>query len=363
MRVCIIEMTGSRRPHKADSVSPLFLLSKTKHNKLNTNNLIQKIMTAIIKQTRVMESVTIQKNEISPRNLINKVSFCFILLFFTALICNAQNNQKTDWEKDGLRGKVKNVITRNYNAIFRFGEIIKGEEDECANVTDGTYEAYYNDAGKITDSKWYEVPGYGGYTECYRAGFKYIYDEKDNLIEVRKYYIESGDPWERTIHKYNNDGSIAETIHKDYFYNYQTTTTYIYKYNEKGDIIEENQVSTSNMSEATTNSRRKYDNKGNLIEYVVWYENSKYYPLINEHNPVIKDVFEYDDTGKRIREDVKYNDKGDIIEGLRHWYGDYYKNKYEYKYDEKGNWIERITYEKDTRTPIILTERIIEYYE
>jgi hypothetical protein len=31
------------------------------------------------------------------------------------------------------------------------------------------------------------------------------------------------------------------------------------------------------------------------------------------------------------------------------------------KYDEKGNWVERIVY--DGKIPVIITERTIEYYE
>ena len=35
----------------------------------------------------------------------------------------------------------------------------------------------------------------------------------------------------------------------------------------------------------------------------------------------------------------------------------------EYKYDSKGNWIERITYKSEVKIPTTITERIIEYYE
>jgi hypothetical protein len=43
-----------------------------------------------------------------------------------------------------------------------------------------------------------------------------------------------------------------------------------------------------------------------------------------------------------------------------------YVNTYEYKYDNKGNWVEKISYSEKTgkrKEPYQITERTIEYYE
>ena len=62
---------------------------------------------------------------------------------------------------------------------------------------------------------------------------------------------------------------------------------------------------------------------------------------------------ELKDTGalSNITEELTYNTQGKLIE----------KINYEYKYDEKGNWIERLEFNLDI--PQIITTRKIHYFD
>ena len=320
---------------------------------------------------RVMKTRVRSKNGAILKNLTSKVNFFLILLFFTTLICNAQNNKKTDWENDRLKGKVKSVKIKVYEPIFKFGEIVKDyEHDIFIDYEDdegiGIYETYYNITGKITDCKYFY---YSGEITGWPIGIKYIYDEKGNNIEQREYsdainvamkISEKGAPWSRTLFKYNNDGSIAEKIYDNYYYQDHETTTYSYKYNERGNVIEENQVEINKHLDneeisIKTKTTYKYDYKGNLIESEWKVDDSDSYGY-----------HKYDSKGNLIeyknRDDkyvYKYDNKGDLIECVN----PNLDGTYEYKYDKKGNWIEKITYEGETKTPTRITERTIEYYE
>jgi hypothetical protein len=149
--------------------------------------------------------ILIIKNNISMKKLVMIISIAALM----AGSAFAQNNNhgKTDWEKFGLKGKVKSVTHLHYKPVFKYGEIVKGEKTE---EPDGDLYLEYDKQGKITTRK-YAFSADGGYIIM---GTKYIYANNGRIIEERDYFDRDGSPMERRCYEYNDD----EKIVKETFY-------------------------------------------------------------------------------------------------------------------------------------------------
>ena len=250
-----------------------------------------------------------------------------------------------------------------------------------------------------------------------------LYDEKGNLIEeneyyynnlyekiIYKYFFVDRNLEYKTLYKYDEDGNLIEKNNVDL--KYKT----LYKYDGKGNLIEKNEYDSRGHKYKTL---YKYDEKGNLIErykylclseedylaYNTLYKYDEEGNLIEENihdsdgDPVTKQLYDkqgnriqlnkylngrlhecllYDEKGniieKRIYESngdpivkmtCKYDEKGNYVEAIRTnspWgRRDRTEYKYEYEFDNKGNWINRLGF-KDDRL-IEITEREIEYFD
>jgi hypothetical protein len=86
--------------------------------------------------------------------------------------------QKNDWEKEGLKGRVKMVKTTNYDAIDTLGEIRKGKKwyyrNELFNVKGNLIEGYHYDSDGTLSFK-----------------VIYNYNDKENIIEEHNYSPDS----------------------------------------------------------------------------------------------------------------------------------------------------------------------------
>ena len=147
--------------------------------------------------------------------------------------------------------------------------------------------------------------------------------ETDNLRgKVKSYTQSSYDSAERF-------GEIQKTL-----FSKET-----YKYDDKSNLIEDN----SYYSDSSLNCKwtYKYDDKSNRIE-AIWYKSdgSFYGKYINK----------YDDKSNLIEENG-YNADGSLE----------YKRIFKYEFDEKGNWIKKISFKN--QIPENIKEREYEYYE
>ncbi len=183
--------------------------------------------------------------------------------------------------------------------------------------------------------------------------------------------------------QYNEENQLVKMI------NSEDTTTY--RYNDKGLKVEEDVYSNQLLAK----TKYFYDDNGNEVENKLYsgsgelrYHNKKQYDeknCIEEKNfgssndlmNLIK--YKYDDKGNQIEKIIyfningeekikkdtdKYDEKNNKIE-YSHYsnlYGeDYYSGKTVYKkYDSKGNWIESIEYFNNK--PNIFITRKIDYY-
>lgn len=223
------------------------------------------------------------------------------------------------------------------------------------------YKYWYDDTGNVTGKDMY-----GGLHG--KLGWKttYVYDEKGNMAEENNYdsngkltskysytYDEDNNNSYQSIHKYETDGTerLLTTVIRDKGNNtiiklhwstngslsYTTTITH----DSQGNKTEESEHDFNGLLKR--NSKYTYDDKGNLIKVVEYDSNDREGPIRLVLN----------DDGKWIKESK---------EPFNLEYG------YIYKYDSKGNWVERykgnfVTKFGDTYPePYEVTIRKITYY-
>lgn len=233
-----------------------------------------------------------------------KIKYFILLLFFSRAI-TAQES-KSDWQKEDLKGKVKSVLEITY-------KIRKNEIEEFSKL-----KKIYNSEGFKIEEHWYEIETGLVSKEIY------TYDTQNNIIEKKEYNYEGNMDRRRT-----------------------------FLYNEKGNIIEENLYKRGNLIEYTI----IYDEKGNNIE------EKNYNP---DGSLSTRQVSIYDENGKFV-EGKQYNADGIFIGNFIYGHLDdsginwISQLPYTYKYDEWGNWIEKILYCK--KKPCYIYKRNIEYYK
>ena len=170
---------------------------------------------------------------------------------------------------------------------------------------------------------------------------------------------------QRIIKEYYKYGYIS--IKEDYTYSYDANGLLIkenckekwmqesYLHNlteeERREYIIENCYRKNDYTFENTIKEWQYDSKGNIIDYSKYHCYSSKEEYINDSDKYYKLPF--------------FDKKGTYFKESKYHY------KYEYKYNEKGDWIERVTYEgrydSQSQTseiiPFLITVREIEYYE
>ncbi|HTA62904.1 MAG TPA: hypothetical protein VK835_10630 [Bacteroidia bacterium] len=196
--------------------------------------------------------------------------------------------QKTDWEKDHLIGRVKQV-----NLQFK------------SINTKGNYVGFssYNQNGSLTT----HVLGLTRDT--------FIYDVKGNLITLLRYVVNA-----TSLH-YHRDTVTDRLVPP-----VELRRKYTYKYDDNGNRTEETccQKNINSISKDSVVNKTKYlyDGAENLIE-----------KNLNDSN---------------LRWLYKYNTKGNLIEQCR-LSANKIKSKFTYVYDTSGYQIERYVYKKGNK--------------
>ena len=320
-----------------------------------------------------------------------------LLVVLTVALCSAGFGQtkKTGWEAYGLHRKVKDLKTAVYTVTGSSDAMTKGKKQSDRHVvfskkgnrviitdhlfTDNkiryTEILKYDENGECIETISYDAKGISFGKNVYRY-------ENDNCVESLSYnsdgnlsrrfistydergnWVEEGD--------YNGDGSLNERC--IYFYDENDfhigTNRHdsldclfekgIYKLDERGNCIEANFYDgDGNFSHKGT---YKYDDNNRCIE-------DNHYGADGELGYTL--VYGYDDKGRKIKDSrydglitlFKYDDKGNRVEARN--YGPSgtpgKETVYRYKFDRKGNWVVKTTYENGT--PVELEERTIKYF-
>jgi hypothetical protein len=247
-----------------------------------------------------------------------KSKFVIRLLAVIVVFCSCHDSkaQKNDWEKEGLKGKVKMVK-----------EIISIESErmgEWEKDTDKITYQIFNEKGNEIEENEYKLDG----SLYNRAICKY--DVKDNRIEM-DFYNSENCFLEKFTYNYDDKGNMIEK--NGYSFDDSLWSKIIYKYDLNGNNIEE--------SNSKYKYIYKYDDKGNKTEYYNCLDSSFF----------TKTIYKYDEKGNYI-EEIIYNLDGSI----------YSKYTFKYEYDSYGNWLKKIRYKGERKTLCLVTEREITYY-
>lgn len=271
----------------------------------------------------ILAIITISYNE--PRSPIMKIEQ------------ERKQNAGTGWGYDGLLGRVKEVVTTDYNIVKKFGEDVNEMKSKAISKYDERgnrieQEEYSSDGAltnksvskfdfmdKWSESKWYGEDGLLRMTVIPK------YDTKGNKTEVAMY---------------NTGGLLGKNI---------------FKYDAKGNMIEESKYDATGALIHKTVS--KYDAKGNRIEFAEYDANAV---------SLVKYIFEYDEKGNNTW--IVNYDKDRLMgkihqrflrDGDGNRYGaEYYDDKgrftllFSYRYDDKGNLIENSTWDCKNKNSI-----------
>ncbi|MDR2064342.1 MAG: hypothetical protein LBP85_01325 [Prevotellaceae bacterium] len=228
--------------------------------------------------------------------------------------------KKTDVEHDGLKGKVKRITATDYTPVDKLGKITKGEEYPPSFGHTASEITVYNTSGYVVS-----IDVYGSWITIYK------HDHYGRRIEENMYDTDDSTLVFKSIYQNDAKGNIIENKH---YSDMELTFKYTYTYNEQGYMIESNCYQYSGHYESWS-GRYYRDTVGTLSSKCI----------------------------------CKYDDKNNLVETYNTIYENgvvstINKSTYEYtKLDAHGNWAEKITYVGEANMPIVITERIIEYYE
>ncbi|MBV7440439.1 hypothetical protein KRX57_03330 [Weeksellaceae bacterium TAE3-ERU29] len=136
-----------------------------------------------------------------------------------------------------------------------------------------------------------------------------------------------------------------------------------YKYDERGNLIEE-RITRAKDGSSAGYKINSYDESNNKIE-------EKKYSSAGVLDT--RNIYKYNEKGELIQQSIytsdklysniyyKYNNRGERIEEKYEYSSIIINSTYKYKYDEKGNWINRIEFIDDK--PKYIEERKYEYYD
>ena len=243
-----------------------------------------------------------------------------------------------------FQGSIHAVYQLKYRAIEKDGKLIKGDTIECSELK---YE--FDENNRLLTEEYCELD--------YITSYKYIYDEAGKLLERTNF--------NRVDRKYEYDelGNLKKEL---MFNSVELFGSWTYKYDDLGNRIERTGFLGDSFVERWI---KIYDHSNRRIkEYMVGEEPDTiptYMVITYEYDEIgrlIKRLNTNPDTQVQAFSTFKYDDNNNVIEYFSR--NDFQRGieefkTYEYKYDEKGNWILRIEYYNSN--PSIITERRIEY--
>jgi YD repeat-containing protein len=278
--------------------------------------------------------------------------------------------KQNDLMMEGLKGRVKTVITEQYDNHSFKGittdelEVTKTSRYDTMGIlmetnTDYTVPKFHLSQKRKFDHQKIVTEILDGSARGYYKESKYQYDANGRLASIRSHgymrrdgtgsngredfelistYDTTGNPLEieeidkTTSYKYDPQGRCIESVLSINNPDESTTTTYTYGENCK--VKEE--LRTGSYIGRTT---YKYDNKDSLL-------------LKNEWNYLVNDSI--------ITTSYKYDDHGNQIEIKRTIDGKTNDYIYQYLYDETGNWTQRVEYNNSSEERYFI--RQITYY-
>jgi hypothetical protein len=319
--------------------------------------------------------------EILPKKSITTINFnkmkkIFFIIFITIFIsCNKSENlkkiQQNDVKRRELKGNVKILEQKNFDATEKFGEAVKLKlrdwkiftfdasgniiEEKSMYENGKTYaikKFKYNNKNKIIE----ETFVCGDRTDLGR----YIYDKTGNNIELT--YYTNGEIVVKHVKKFDKKNNIID--YRLYEYDGVLRDKSLSKFNDNNLEIE-TEVYSSNGTSCVYTSKKtnEYDEYGNLIEERNYDEKGNlefiYKYVYDEKHNEIEKTLSKDNTIKKNKLTL---DKFDNCIEEVEYSNDILKSKFtnNFSYDKKGNWNQLIYRNNDIVNRIV--DRHIEYY-
>ena len=276
----------------------------------------------------------------------------FVVMITAFILVGCNSNEENHLADMNLKGNIKSVKEIHFDGREKFGEFVKEDWKY-------TIEYIFNENGNLIERNSYYSP-----ENMIRDKIKFLYNNNNEILEENK-YDSDGNLVSTEKYSYDNSG---KKIRKTSIESNKITISEKYIYNNKGQLIEVQNVLTDgsisygeifsynnhdilsekiemyrNDDETTTNTINKYNRNGQLVE--ISFPGSKL--------TAIKYI--YDKNGEIIKQ-INHLDNGEPN-------GDTFLTKI--KYDEKANWINKITIgnsEWSVKADVRIEEREIEYY-
>jgi len=283
----------------------------------------------------------------------------FFLLFVVLILSSSSvNKQKSDLDKENLKGNVKSLRQVSFYAVEKFGAITKGKRGGESLIESNDFHNKYNEKGFLIERNSYldgtlylieiytyddndnNIEVFQSTSEGENGKVIYNYDDKGNLIEENSYYPDDSlKASYKYTNKYDNNDNLIEQ--NTYLSNGSLSWREIYTYDKNGKLIENNKYQSNGSFD--NKDTFKYDNNGYLIEITRYLPDSSLY---------YKDRYIYDEKGNPIERNYDRPSDGKFTTS--------FKDTYQYDYDEKNNWIKKVHF-KD-KIPKHIIEREIKYY-
>lgn len=320
---------------------------------------------------------------------INIKSFYLALIILTVVSFTADAQQNKDsglvkvWEQNKAK-KLKTVKVQDYNmkellwegSIFPPTELLLDDKhltswtsksyDVHGRQTERIYQGYYGDSiYEHTITKWDEEGGIeegmikGYYMAAYQVSYKY--DRKGRAIEEKKFG--SGVAFYYWSYKFDNRDNRIEYSGYDSLGNVTSKT--IYEHDSRDYIVKLTYYYKPepgiDADVEITVYKYKLDARGNLLKWTI-YRNGKIqnkygYQYDEKCNKQSEYLYYYYPDGKKEKSEVlkltyKYDENCRVTEEKAYVrypnFPDFaYYSMYSYKYDSKGNMLERISYDSE----------------
>ena len=165
--------------------------------------------------------------------------------------------KKNDLTEEKLKGKVKSIREIPYEAVEKFGEVVKGD----ALGFGKNLQITFNEKGNKLEENWFNPDG--------RLDFKwtYKYDDKGNQIEENGFNSDGRLSFKST-YKYDDKGNKIEQ--NSFNPDGSLGSKYTYKYDDKGNKIEENSFNPDGSLYYKATYKYTYDQQGNWTQQITY---------------------------------------------------------------------------------------------
>jgi hypothetical protein len=280
-------------------------------------------------------------------------------------------------KKDTDLSKIKYIKESLYETVI-VSDIIQKGERKGDIITPSIVHTFYNEHGDVIKENNYNKDN------KHYATSNYKYNEKHLLLSQEYYHLEEVEgTLRKQLYYYNEEGYLIDKIIKSYksgsrerfVYDNKGREIEYYYYNNNDDIA---QKIISDYNDSGNKTEKIYRNMDRRPEVIFTYTYDTYGNLIElerlspYREPISKNVSEFNKRNQIVKKNV-YNSNGEHCEEYFYNYNDnfflideeYYNSngrsyKDSYKYDEKGNWIQKIIFEN--KIPVSYYDREIEYY-